>query len=125
MTTYTMYIQLGIFAMVVGTVSANSYSSIEQYRYFSISVSDARLKQLMKDYGIQVTGDADQDLQALYKAMYDEAASDVAYGMPVAANTVSQPVSGSKPASTDNKCPMGYVMGLVGRFSYRRFFNRL
>lgn len=109
-----MYIQLGIFAMVVGTVSANSYSSIEQYRYFSAYVSDARLQQLMKDYGIQVTGDPDQDLQALYTAMYAEAEKDVAYGMPVAANMVSQPVQApSQPQQTTN-VPWATLMGLVG-----------
>lgn len=106
--------QLGIFAMVVGTVSSNSYSSIEQYRYFSASVSDSRLKQLMGEYGIQVTGDPDKDLQALYTAMYGVAEQDVLYGMSPSTNSVGQANQQQGQAQQTTNVPWSTLMNLVG-----------
>lgn len=100
--------------MTVGYVNPIQYSSITQYKYFSASVSDIRLQNLMVEYGIQVTGDADKDLRALYSAMYDEAASDVEYEMPAGANAVSQPVQQSSQPQQTTNVPWATVMNLVG-----------
>lgn len=114
-----MYIQLGIFAMVVGVVNPIQYSSIEQYRYFGASVSTERLKQLMGDYGIQVTGDADKDIQALYTAMYGVAQKDVLYGMSPSTSSVGQTnqtdQQQSQPQQTTN-VPWAALMNLVGLY---------
>lgn len=114
-----MYIQLGIFAMVVGVVNPIQYSSIEQYKYFSASVSDARLQQLMVDYGVQVTGDADKDLQALYSAMYGVAEQDLLYGMSPSTSSVAQANQASQAQQqqpqSDN-VPWATLMNLVGLY---------
>lgn len=115
--------------MTVGFVTPIQYSSIEQYRYFSASVSDIRLQNLMVEYGIQITGDADQDLQALYSAMYSEAASDVAYQAPVVSN---QPVQQQNQPPQTTNVPWANLMNLVGlspmgdlSTDYAAFNNRI
>lgn len=118
--------------MTVGVVNPIQYSSIEQYRYFSASVSNARLQQLMVDYGVQITGDADQDLLALYSAMYGVAEQDVAYGMAPAVSSVGQPVQQQNQPPQTTNVPWANLMDLVGlspmgdlSTDYAAFNNRI
>lgn len=57
--------------MTVGAITY--YSPSTQYRYFDTTISDAQIQNLMKKYGISQTSDSDQDLNALYQAMYSDA----------------------------------------------------
>lgn len=103
--------------MTIGAVSSvNSYyqySSSVQYNYFSTTVSADRLQDLMKQYGIQQTGDPDADIRALYQVMYSTAAADVQYNTPakeVKHKEHSQPTEAA--ASTD--VPWATLMNQVG-----------
>lgn len=81
--------------MTVGAVSSSysySYATSFQYQYFGTVVSDERIQELMQQYGIQQTGDKQDDLQALYKAMLSSAqinAANASAQQPVQANAQS------------------------------------
>lgn len=81
--------------MTVGAVSSSysySYATSFQYQYFGTVVSDERIQELMQQYGIQQTGDKQNDLQALYKAMFSAAKTSAVDAAP---QQQSQAASGS------------------------------
>lgn len=56
--------------MTIGAISStNIYSTAIQYQYFGTDISDDKIKDLMRAYGIMTTGDAKFDIQSLYDAM--------------------------------------------------------
>ncbi len=59
--------------MTVGAVSGISYVYTSNYQteYFSSSISESRLNDLMKQYGVLQTGNQDTDMKALFQAMYN------------------------------------------------------
>ncbi len=81
--------------MTVGAVSSSysySYATSFQYQFFGTVVSDERIQELMKLYGIQQSGNKEYDLQALYKAMLSSAkidANDASAQQPVQAGAQS------------------------------------
>lgn len=64
--------RIGVITM--STVSAVNgvyqYTQSYQSQFFGSAVSTDRLNQLMKEYGIQQTGDQHKDIENLYEAMY-------------------------------------------------------
>ena len=94
--------------MTVGTATPiNSYSSINQAQFFTGTVSNDRLSALMKEYGVQPTGNEYNDLQSLYKAMYNYFSQ---YGTPSASNLSSQPSQAQQAANA----PWAPLMKQVG-----------
>lgn len=56
--------------MTIGAISStNIYSTALQYQYFGTDISDDKIKDLMRTYGIMTTGNAEFDIQSLYDAM--------------------------------------------------------
>lgn len=76
--------------MTVGAIT--SYSSVLQNQYFGCIISSANIQNLMLKYGIQITGDPELDIKALYAAMRLRAST--------IANTKAQQASADQP--TDN-----------------------
>lgn len=72
-----MYIHYIGMIMTVGAISSTyTYSTSVQYQYFGTTVSNDRIQDLMKQYGIKQTGDEEYDVQALYEAMMSAASSE-------------------------------------------------
>lgn len=65
--------------MTLSALSSYSYtySTTFQYQYFGNIVSNDRIDELMKQYGIVQSGDKQADLRALYNAMYSNAQTEV------------------------------------------------
>lgn len=71
---YIVYIiiYLGVIIMTVGAVNGvYQYTGSYESQFFSGTVSSDKLNALMKEYGIQQTGDEYADTKALFQAMYN------------------------------------------------------
>lgn len=121
--------------MTIGAVSSiNSYyqySSSVQYSYFGTTISEARLQQLMKDYGIQQTGDAYTDIKTLYQVMYGSAAANVQENTPAKEVKHKQNPQSTEAAASTN-VPWATLMNQVGLSAtgdlatdYQAFSNRI
>lgn len=103
--------------MTIGAVSSvNSYyqySSSVQYNYFSTTVSAERLQDLMKQYGIQQTGNPDADIRALYQAIYGAAAADAQYNTP-AKEVKHKEKPQATEAAVSTEVPWATLMNQVG-----------
>lgn len=109
--------------MTVGAVnSVTSYSSFYQAQFFAGTVSSDRLKDLMKEYGVQTTGNEYNDLQSLYQAMYRYFSQ---YGVPSASEQPSQ----AQQAATAPWAPLMTQVGLTAtgdlNADYATFTDRI
>lgn len=69
--------------MTVGAISSNYiYSTAIQYQYFGTDISDDKIKDLMRAYGIMTTGNAEFDIQSLYDAMKAAASGNLKNAQP-------------------------------------------
>lgn len=89
------------------------YSSYQRYQtqIFGGSISESQFEFLMRKYGITATGDTQKDVEALYKAMYSDADTEVA-GSIASQNAAQQ--SQSTQAQQANQIPWANLMSRVG-----------
>lgn len=119
MSIYTKYIQLGIICMTVGAINTGSsrhlYSTYTEYQYFGTTVSQERLNDLMARYGIQQTGNSDEDLRALYVALYRESIVELEEekSTEMSVNQNSQSTQANQ-TETTTEVPWSTIMGQVG-----------
>ena len=101
--------------MSVSAISSvySSYQSYE-YQYFGATISESKFTALMQKYGITQTGNAYNDVQALYSAMSGNADTEVA-GSVASQNSqqANQPAQETEAKNSSN-IPWANLMSRIG-----------
>lgn len=101
--------------MIVSSVSSNFYYSPSvQYEYFGTTVSESRIQDLMRMYGIEQSGDSEYDMRALYSAMYSMASNQLDALQAVYNRQQQVQESDETKAQDSGSVPWADLMGQVG-----------
>lgn len=105
--------------MTVGAVSSTTiYSNSLQYKYFHTVLSDAQVQDLLRNYGILPSGDADIDLDNLYNVMYAQASKDATEAAGSIASTqqtqTPQNTQSTQTTQSSTEVPWATLMSQVG-----------
>lgn len=101
--------------MSVSAISSNFYYSPSvQYEYFGTTVSESRIQDLMRMYGIEQTGDSEYDMRALYNVMYSFASSQLDALQAVYNRQQQVQESDETEAQDSASVPWAGLMGQVG-----------
>lgn len=112
---YFVYTLEFVSNMSVSAISSvySSYQSYE-YQYFGATISESKFTALMQKYGITQTGNAYNDVQALYSAMSGNADTEVA-GSVASQNSqqANQPAQETEAKNSSN-IPWANLMSRIG-----------
>lgn len=101
--------------MTVSAISSNFYYSPSvQYEYFGTTVSESRIQDLMRMYGIEQTGDSEYDMRALYNVMYSVASNELDAIQAVYNRQQQVQESDETEAQDSASVPWADLMGQVG-----------
>lgn len=101
--------------MTVGAISSNAYNySTIEYNYFGTTISNSRLEDLMKQYGLNPTGDPDIDIKALYQAMHSSASSTISKAQAAADEQAN---SQTTAALNSMNAPWATLMSQIGLYA--------